>query len=335
MKAGTVEGGDYYHTEPYDTMLNSGTLAGLAFYLQDEWRILPGSLSLVGGIRFDLIAFREGSYYTNAPWNSNYPELSDQSWQAFSPRLQIQYSPSRKVMAYLGYSRGFRTAVLDDLTRTGFMLLGPKYANPGLGPESLNNIELGLRVAGDSSIVLDGAVFYSWGRDFHYYLASGDTIFGRPVYRKENLTGVEIRGFELSVSCRVFRGLTLDANYTFNQSRISRFTERPELEGKSLKYVPAHQAKAGIVYRSKLLSASLNGRFKSKQYTLDDNASEDARGNPAAIKAYFVADAALWKNWKKMVFKITMTNLFNEKYLDNPLYLAPGRMVGGSIGVSF
>jgi iron complex outermembrane receptor protein len=334
-RAGSVNGGDYYQTLPYDTMLNSGKIISTAFFIQDEWSPVPGRISVIGGLRYDLTRFSDGSYYTNAPWNNLYPVLDDHSWDALSPRLLLLARPFPSLATSLGYSHGFRTAVLDDLTRTGFMLLGPKYANPSLAPEKLDNLELGIKYSLDSTLVLKASGYYGTGNGFHYYVNTGDTVFGRPVYRKENLSRVGITGFEASADCRTGWGLSLHAGYSFNRSVIKHSESRPELEGKYLKYVPAHQIKAGISYRSRILSGTILTRYKSSQYMLDDNAETDRFGDPAIIGEYLTADVSIWKDWKFMEFRITVTNIADLQYLDNALYLAPGRMVSATLGIEF
>jgi iron complex outermembrane receptor protein len=330
-----VDGGDFYQTQPYDTMLNRGHLLATAFYIQDDWRLLPGRLSLLAGLRYDRNRFFKGYYYTSSPWNTEYPSLDDQTWHALSPRLTLLYTPAGPFALSLNYSRGFRTAVLDDLTRTGFIQIGPKYANPALQPESIDNFEAGLKFSRDSSLVFKLNVYFSKGSEFHYYLNTGDTIFGRPVYRKENLNRVRISGLELSLDYTLLKGLKLNAGYTLNHSVIRKNDKRPALQGRFLTYVPKHQVKAGVTYRSGIISGSLMARYKSHQYTLDDNAEKDRWGNRAVIQEYMILDASLWSHWRFLVFKLSATNLTNRQYLDNILYLAPGRMVNASIGVTF
>jgi iron complex outermembrane receptor protein len=141
-KNGSIKGGDYYQTAPYDTVYNAGATQTFAAYLQDEHAFLNNKVRLIAGLRYDRVSFSDGDFYSTDPWSVT-PELADNHWSEFSPRVGLRFNFIRQLSGYLSYSHGFRASILDDLTRTGWMWVGPKIANPNLGPESINNYEIG------------------------------------------------------------------------------------------------------------------------------------------------------------------------------------------------
>lgn len=67
LKHGSVEGGDYYQTILYNTVLNAGKIKTLAGYIQDEHAFMDNKIRLIAGLRFDRVSFTDGEYYTTDP----------------------------------------------------------------------------------------------------------------------------------------------------------------------------------------------------------------------------------------------------------------------------
>lgn len=68
-------------------------------------------------------------------------------------------------------------------------------------------------------------------------------------------------------------GLNVNLNYSFNESRIKKFKENPELNNKILTYAPKHQVKGTVMWLGGILDVTLCGRYKTKQYTTENNLS--------------------------------------------------------------
>jgi iron complex outermembrane receptor protein len=201
LKQGSIAGGDYYQTSPYDTIYNEGKIRTLAGYVQDEYKFWQEKITMVAGLRFDHVQFFDGNYYSTDPWNTT-PGLTNNSWNALSPRLGFRFNFMKNISAYVNYSHGFRASILDDLTRTGWMWVGPKYANPDLGPESLDNFEAGIDYSLNKKMNLSATAWFSKGDDFLYYVSTGDSLWGRPISIRENVSGITSQGFELDTKYR-------------------------------------------------------------------------------------------------------------------------------------
>jgi iron complex outermembrane receptor protein len=326
---GSVEGGDYYTTSP-DSIVNKGKMDNYAVFVQDEQKLLQDKVTLTVGLRYDLARFHDGDYITtDDSWTDILPALNDHEWSAISPRVGINYQPTGKTRIYASWSKGFRASILDDLCRSGWMWVGPKIANPELGPESINNFEIGGDIAFGDRISVKPSLFYSKGKDFLYYVATGDSLWGkRPVYQRQNITEVEIYGLDLNTNFKVNDGINVFANYTFNHSEIGKFDKTPELEGKTLKYTPMHQLKAGLFLQHRWIDFSLAGNYKSKQYTNDDNSN--------SLDPYISFDTKIMKNFgEKITAWIEILDITDNQHNDTEYYLSPGRRISIGCSVSF
>ena len=335
FKQGSIHGGDYYQTPRqvndstliYDTICNAGVIRTLAAYLQDEHSFFDNKINLVVGIRFDRVTFSDGDFSSTDPWNTM-PELNDHTWSELSPRIGLRFNFFPQLSSYISYSHGFRASILDDLTRTGWMWVGPKYANPNLGPESIDNYEIGVDVYPNAAMKITTSVFYAKGKNFLYYVSTGDSLFGRPIYIRENVTGVTLSGFEAELTYEKIHGLTLLGSYAYTDSKIDAFAERPDLENKYLNYVPKHTASASILWSNKIVNASVRGFYRSKQFSSDDNSTE--------IDPYFTLDLQLSKQvLENLILSLDIQDIFDNKHMISNEAISPGRIITGGIAVKF
>lgn len=324
-KQGSINGGDFYQTAPYDTIRNAGKISTFSGYLQDEYGLLDNKISLVAGLRFDRVTFSDGDFYTTDPWNTT-PALENNTWTELSPRLGARFNFIEQLSAYLSYSHGFRASILDDLTRTGWMWVGPKYANPKLGPESLENFEAGLDLFPIERLKISATGWYSMGTDFLYYVSTGDSLFGRPIYIRENVSNVTSRGAEFAVEYQLNKNLNLMANYTYTKSVIDAFDKRPELENKQLKYAPVNSASASVFWQNKIVNTTISALYKGKQFTDDTNTS--------FIDPYFTIDMQLSRPiGEHFIISLDVHDLLDNQHLETGNYLSPGRVINARIAL--
>ncbi|MBN2522883.1 MAG: TonB-dependent receptor [Bacteroidales bacterium] len=335
IKQGSIDGGDYYQTprqindstQVYDTVYNAGIIRIIAGYVQDEYTFLNNKISLIAGLRFDRVTFTKGDYLTTDPWNTT-PELKDHTWSELSPRLGLRFNFIQELSAYISYSHGFRASILDDLTRTGWMWVGPKYANPELGPESIDNYEIGLDVFPINKLKITASAYYAIGKDFLYYVSTGDSLYGRAIYIRENVTNVNIKGAELEVGYEPFHNFNILANYTYNDSKIDEFDERPELENKYLTYVPKYTASVSLFWKNKIVNTSIRGLYKGEQYSNEENTEK--------IDPYFTFDIQLSKSIRQnYIVSLDVQDIFDNKHMETSNYISPGRIITGRIAVKF
>ncbi len=326
-KRGSVKGGDYYQTAPYDTVYNAGVIQTFAGYLQDEHAFFDNKIRVIAGVRFDRVSFSDGEFYSTNPWEVT-PELKDNHWSEFSPRLGMRFNFIEQLSGYLSYSHGFRASILDDLTRTGYMWVGPKVANPDLGPESINNYEIGFDYYPVDRLKISASGYYAKGKDFLYYVTTGDQLFGRPVYRRENVTNVTIGGLETEASYTLSSNFRVMASYTYTHSKIDEFEERPELENKYLTYTPKHNVSASLFWKNKYVDVSIRGLYKSKQFS--DDLNEDT------LDDYTTFDVQLSRQLSKYFYvALDVQDLFNNRHMETANDMSPGRTFTGKVALRF
>jgi len=238
-----------------------------ALYAQDEISMIDNHMKVIASIRYDNATFTDGEYsIQNATSATSFllayqKQLTKANWQGFSPKIALQYTFSEKMRLFASYGKGFRPPSLDDMCRTGKISLGLKIANPELKPENINNFELGADLTPFKNLTISPTYFHSSGNDFIYYLSTGDSIkmgkVWKPILRKDNISKVEINGFELDVNYKPIEQLVLFANYSYASSQIKEFTisnKADNLTDKYLTNVPKSQLNAGATWRNSIVN---------------------------------------------------------------------------------
>lgn len=332
IREGRVDASDIYKTSP-DRTDNEGKLRIYGLWLQDEIILLNERLSIVGGIRYDYAKFFDGSFFsTLRPFNQLNGEQKENSWHALSPRISARYRWMPGLSTYFSYGRGFRASILDDLCRSGIMWGIYKIANPELDPEKIDSFELGLDFSLWKPIKIASSVYYSIGKDFLYYVPTGESLGGRPLYRRENIDRVISYGMEIDVRFLFFKNIIPFLNYTFTRAKIDQFDQRPEIEGQTLTRTPKHQLKGGVTWLNPYVNISLLGRYKSRQFVYTNEMTQTV----APIKGYATVDLKLWKElFKALSLSFSAENLFNKRYMESADDRAPGLFITGQVTYKF
>ncbi len=339
-KLGKVDGADVYTTST-DLVRNIGSMRNLALYVQDKYS-LTDEFKLTAGVRFDAVKFHDGEFTIEGmtgvtDFMEDFTgELPEYDWSEFTPKFAAHYKFNRNFNTYVAWSRGFRTPTLDDLCRSGFISGGFKEANPNLGPETVNSFEWGMNLSANQKLQIMPSIYFMNGKDFMYYLRTGEFIFGgkKPVMKKANITEVSIFGIDADVKYRVNDQLDLYANYTFTNSEVKEFEDNPELEGKELTYTPKHMFNAGFSYIHKIANFSVNFHYQDKRFADDENTE--------TYEDYSTVDLKIWKevsfdnSWFRSVnFSVNVTNLMDEMYMTSHSSLCTGRFITGGVSLFF
>ncbi|MBE0646510.1 MAG: TonB-dependent receptor [Bacteroidales bacterium] len=334
LKQGSVNASDTYYTSS-DILTNKGTMSFFALFAEYEINLLKSRMTLTGGIRWDIAWFTNGSFTIEYPstlseFMTTYPsDFSDDTWNAFSPKLGIRYNFNASQSLYFSYAHGFRPPILDDMCKNGNISKGFKMANPGLKPETLDNVEIGGTFTLFKRVVLEPSGYLSYGRDFQYFVSNGDSVYTggsnlKPVMQRDNISGVRILGAEISVTVPIINSLSFIANYAYNDSRITKFDtlKNPgkDLSGKYLMEVPDNQAFAGVLFTPRWLSAALTCRYLGPQWIDDENT--------AKTNGYFTMDFKVSHIFfDQLTAGITIQDLMNRQWVDSKGQLSPGRFI--------
>lgn len=333
LKNGSIDGGDHYVTSP-DEVLNKGTIRILSVFAQDELNLFNQKIWLQLALRYDNAYFHDGWFEANgenvSDFNTYNGKLKNNRWEHFSPRASLRFNPTDAVSFYASYSQGFRASILDDLCRSGWMWVGPKIANPELGPEQIDNYEVGATFWLGKKLSLSPSFYYAKGKDFLYYVATGEKMWGkRDIYQRQNISRVDVKGVEADLNFTPVNGLKINVNYSYNDPKVKDFKEKPELNNKTLTYAPKNQVKGYILWTGGFLDLMVRGRYKSKQYTAEDNST--------AIDGFTIWDAQISKWFFHHHLNIggEIINIFNNRHMNTKDYMSAGRLMNVKLAVSF
>lgn len=333
LKNGSIDGGDHYVTSP-DEVLNKGTIRILSVFAQDELNLFNQKIWLQLALRYDNAYFHDGWFEANgenvSDFNTYNGKLKNNRWEHFSPRASLRFNPTDAVSFYASYSQGFRASILDDLCRSGWMWVGPKIANPELGPEQIDNYEVGATFWLGKKLSLSPSFYYAKGKDFLYYVATGEKMWGkRDIYQRQNISRVDVKGVEADLNFTPVNGLKINVNYSYNDPKVKDFKEKPELNNKTLTYAPKNQVKGYILWTRGFLDLMVRGRYKSKQYTAEDNST--------AIDGFTIWDAQISKWFFHHHLNIggEIINIFNNRHMNTKDYMSAGRLMNVKLAVSF
>jgi iron complex outermembrane recepter protein len=329
FKQGFMDASDIYLTST-DTLMRDGKVQSYAAFLQDEHRMFNNKLKIITGLRFDYARFYDGSIHVGDPTaNTGFEEnitenYGNSNWIALSPKLSVQYDISPAIKSYVSASTGFMPPKLDDMISSRKISKGFKQANPNLQPQSLTNYELGFNTKPFNKAQFKTAVYYSVGKDFQYFVATGDYVDGQAELTRENIAAIEIIGTEFFFQYDFTKNITFKGNYTYNTSTIKDFDlsdySGDDLTGKQLVEIPWHQAFAGLFWKNKYVNTTLVTNYIGEEYADDQNI--------LIIDDYQTFDIRLSKMiGKNFFFALDVQNIFDKVFIDKKQRLSPGRFI--------
>ena len=232
-----------------------------------------------------------------------------------SPRAAISFSLSETTRVRVSAAKAFRAPTLNDRywPDTGWT-----KGNPDLVPETAWEYELALDQQLNEIGNLSLAIFLRDAKDLIEW-APDDS----GVWTPSNVSDARIWGFEAGTNLRLHKRLTTGGNYTYLHPKNQNTDE-------FIAGTPRHQAHLfldiGPIQQTRL---RIDGRYM--YYYPEDTRSE---------KSYFVMDAALSRpfmlgNRLELEAKVSLKNLFDETYEENPGYPMPPRQLFVGISAYF
>lgn len=348
IKTGSVDACDEYHTST-DVIYNRGSMFSTGLFVQDEMTLMDERIKLAAGLRYDMSLFHDGAFHTETPSaeTSFMDDIQDESidnmiWQAFSPRISASYSFAADARVYASLGRGFRPSVLDDLCRSGRMKGGFKLANPDVNPEYLTSAEAGGDIIISRQIRASLSVYYSKGKDFLYYVNTGDSIdmgYGlRPIYISTNIPEVRIAGTEAEISYYPVGNITITGSYGYSHSVISEYEpldqqDPVDLTGKHLTDVPSHIFSFACRWQNKVADLGVSTRYQGPMWVNDLNVNDDVVGSDQ-YPGYLTVDLRLTKAIKQFTVELGIQNLLDAEFYDSKGAVCPGRFITLDLGLT-
>ena len=255
--------------------------------------------------------------------------------------LGLSYSFENQSELYANFSQNYRSITFSDIR-----VVNPSFQiDPNISDEDGFTADIGLRGSANDWINYDVSLFgLLYDNRLGEILQSeirtnaiGEEVeTGRIVRFRGNIGTAFIYGFEgfadVSLSTLFFeKNKNLKLNYFINTALTnSEYTksERTNVKGNEVEFIPNINLKTGISFGYKNLLASLQYSYLSKQFTDATNAPQDItdnqRGIEGEIPAYDVMDASVSYRWKNFKLEAGLNNLLNNTYFTRRATGYPG-----------
>lgn len=352
IRQGAVNASDVYYTST-DKVNNAGKMNFYALYLQDEYSFWKDRMQLIAGVRYDYSNYFDGLFNIESPSTTTSflapfvdENISDASWQAFSPKVSLQYRPVQNLRMYIAVAQGFRPPILDDMCRSGKIRGGFKLANASLQPETITNYEFGADFKLFNKLFFEASAYYSRGKDFMYYVSTGDSVdLGyyplTPVYMRKNISRVEISGIEAGFRYQITTNLNAYINYAYTHAVVSEYKvedtlANSDLTGKFLADVPKHSASCGIQWTNRIVNLSATARYVGAMYINDKNEYDDTYLLSDQYPEYITVDFKIGKQlWHHLNLAVDVQNVFDKLIYDSKNQVSAGRLIFGEVSYKF
>jgi iron complex outermembrane receptor protein len=268
----------------YDREINSDTYAAfthISYSLSDKIRLL-------GGLRYEKSDYEFDEITTGHQVN--------ESWDAITPKIAVEYHFTPSIMAYANVSEGYRSGGFNAYTQD------PQYYS--YDAETLWSYELGFKSSFlDNRAILNGAVFYMDISDMQVSEAV-DYLEGYTT----NAAEATSMGAELEITARVLEGLTLTAGFGYTDIEFDSFEDAlGDYEGNKAPYAPDYTFNLGAQYRHRsgfYARADMAG-YGEMYFDKDNMFSRDP---------YEIINARIGYEAGKFDIYLYAENLFDEEY---------------------
>lgn len=293
----------------------NGETSSRAAYIQDEFAATD-QLTLYMGARYDRWATSGSArQYTGTTFNNSYDERTK---SALSPKLSAVYRPGPDTTLRAAWGKSFRTPSLSDMYSTWSSSTGTIYwATPDLKPEKSRSWEVGGEHTLPTHTTFKATYFNSQIKDLIYSYTSGTNN------NKVNAGGAHVQGIEGEVRQHLVGGLSVFANLTVQDSRITNNSIVPTSVERRVTMMPDKMWNIGIEGEYKDLFGSLVAQHVSKVYSTNDS-SDTATGVPGAYDPYTLVNGKIgWNITENYAATFSVNNIFDKEYYESQAM--PGR----------
>jgi iron complex outermembrane receptor protein len=249
---------------------------------------LTGQLSLVGGLRYE----EQDQEFKDNISKSKF----DDSWNALTPKIGLEYSFTPAIMTYAGASKGYRSGGFNHFATD------PQYYS--YDAEELWSYEIGVKSAFlNNRLILNGAVYYMDITDMQVEEAVTPVI----TYMT-NAAEATAKGIELEMTARVADGLTLMTGFGYSDIEFDSFKDAlGDYKGNKNPFAPKYTFNIGAQYRH---CSGLYARADLIGYgeMYFDKANEYSRD------AYEIVNAKIGYETEHFDIYLYAKNLFDEEY---------------------
>lgn len=279
--------------------------------VENEFNLVK-NLSIVAGISYDWFDVNKAEK-TNTNNSGNFTSMSENPTtdaDAVNPMVGLTYNFSDNTKIFGSVAHKSRFPTLNELYST-------KGGNSNLKAEKSWNYTLG--------VSRPISTYAKAGASLFYYDVDDMITKDAPGWlgTNYNVGNVNLYGFEVNAEVYPLTGLTLRADYTYEEARDrseGRVTD-------DVTFVPKHKVDLGIQYLIPQVKTRLNFNMT---YVADTYSQLPTASSPttAVLKAsdYTIFDAKITQPiWKYFEAYVACKNIFDKDYEPEVGYPAPGR----------
>ncbi len=244
------------------------------------------------------------------------PNELQENWDAFTPKIGLEFNATEDLMLYGHWSRGFKSGGWNP------RMFDDKFLVP-YDPEYLTSIELGFKSQWfDRRLTLNTSFFMYDYEDLQLSSFAPNPDPTIVVLTVDNAGQASINGFELEIVAHPGEGLDIQIGVGH---QINQYDELDPSVPWSIDNVlpdaPKWTVNTGIQYMHPLgsygtLTWRADGSFISKTYKDPQNEEDIAQGDLFLLNAQ-LAFETMDERWKLTLFA---TNLTNRKYITRGLH---------------
>lgn len=248
-----------------------------------------------------------------------YDVTMDDNWDAFTPKVALNYMISDELSAYATVSTGFKSGGYQGLAPTAVAASTP------FDEETVINYEAGLKgTLLDDTLRLNAAAFYMDYEDLQILVLTVQESGLPGPQLTANAGEAEIQGVELEAQWLLGPYFQLLGTYAYLDTEYTKLENNLEpFEGNALRNAPEHAYSLSAIFDYPLASGSVNARA---DYIYKDDAFQDIENqDEAAMFSYDVLNLRLAYapadyRWEVAAW---LKNALDEEYLLHNSVLNP------------
>lgn len=301
-----------------------------AFFTENVFNI-RNKVKVVPGLRYEHISTNADGYYRQV-LNTEIDPATNVEQRKFSRNfvllgLGVSYNVWKNTELYANFSQNYRGITFTDMR----VIRTSQIVDPKLSDENGFNIDLGYRGSPLSWLMYDVSAFWLQYNNRIGQIQTVDSLYN--IYRYTTNVGSS-RGIgaeayleaDLLDAAKVSKrggnlAIYISAGYTNATYIKSNYTS---VIGKFLEFAPQLTLRAGITYRYKKFSTTIQASYVSSQFTDATNAKFTPSAVNGIIPAYYVIDWSAKYAIKCVQLSAGINNLTNNKYFTRRAVSYPG-----------
>jgi iron complex outermembrane recepter protein len=246
-----------------------------------------------------------------------------------SGKAAVQFDLSDDVMAYAGYTRGYKGPAYNifyNLTTIGAGVIEPETADA---------FEAGLKnTLLDGALTVNIAAYYAKYND--YQANSPDFVAGVRTTRLTNAGSITTKGFEIDFLARPGRNLTVNGGLAYSKARVKEFRLPPGADatqliasGTPLANAPDWKASVGANYTVEtggFANVELGAQMAMQSDQIYELSPNPAVRRGSTVDGYAIADASIALVDPDDAWRLSfqVKNLFDKSFASSIVSGGPG-----------